>query len=923
MQRPTSTGLTAGALLLALCASAPAHAWKPTTHVYLAERALEDALDGQIELRQMRHHQTPTGHEPVLGNFAADPVIVQALHAHPNAFRAGVLGPDAYPDILAGQRVIHPDDHGGGSDAWLRYIYGEARASGNLEIIAFAVGFLAHAAGDMYGHTMVNRYAGGPFEFANHNAERHLVVEGYIGKKTPPPLSWNASLSPAVHTFIYEKMVDVTQGTYARELYDRKPEGAQTVPHLYSTLRDSLAEFLQDYRARRRYLRDQARGAPLLERPFWAAALAGHTALVGPLALYSEAWIDDIDRGLRAWPATSSAVAVEMMFSPRESCQGGGGAKTILDDFWSTHGKSMSGVPDILVVVSNFVSDVLDLLPVNPLQALQDAILEYVVEEATGKTPDEWCQLVSDPETFIDAMTVLEPSGRAGLDAALSMDSSGRFRWRSFPAASNTVTMIKLAMLGQLGLRDLLTQLGHPTRVTDALLIQSDGNAMLGFLRTLDGDNQWAAHDDVMVLHGDCAAYQDLFVRQLGDPNHEGRFPDSHYEVHKASGAVERCAAVHSVTLAPRPGSAAGLYCGAQGMAEVTLTEPVGEHGGRVRLGGDDIATPPALVWMPAGQSRQTYPVDLEPVLMSGLADLTAERQNVQRAASLAVGPAAVRSLRLREDFWEQGWQQRYIVDQEALGAGSRLVAEVRTDCDHVDPSTPVVVQICPVGAGPCTELARHPARPVIDLDVTLPLPAADGWFDVSASYAGSGVTMRVFVVATRVARVTFTPPHILLTVTGPRPATATIELSSPAVDGGERVELTYFRGVAGPASVIVPQGQRVVQVPVTGPVSGVAACSGTVGIVAALSAVDRARPAPAVAQSPRSANPAHPRAQLGYLGMEYAGARSTTQCLDWRGLMELNMRLDAMLDMLKIRWDVMDKRPDYPQEIRAIDDRR
>src|SRR5688572_30761954 len=97
-----------------------ASAWKPTSHVYFAEIAARDALDdGFIEL-------------PILGTgevrrYRVDAQTLEALRVGRAQYRAGVLGPDACPDILTGQQIIHPDGEetgvSGGSDAWLEHVW--------------------------------------------------------------------------------------------------------------------------------------------------------------------------------------------------------------------------------------------------------------------------------------------------------------------------------------------------------------------------------------------------------------------------------------------------------------------------------------------------------------------------------------------------------------------------------------------------------------------------------------------------------------------------------------------------------------------------------------------------------------------------------------------------------------------------------
>jgi len=128
----------------------PAFAWKPKTHVYLAEEALRDALDnGKVTI-----YETDQASGKILGplgEFDVDPKILAALRAAPAQFRAGVLGPDAYPDILTGQQIIHPDEalpHDGsasGTDAWLAHIWKRGFIEGATpQVQAFAIGYLTH-----------------------------------------------------------------------------------------------------------------------------------------------------------------------------------------------------------------------------------------------------------------------------------------------------------------------------------------------------------------------------------------------------------------------------------------------------------------------------------------------------------------------------------------------------------------------------------------------------------------------------------------------------------------------------------------------------------------------------------------------------------------------------------------------------------
>ena len=102
------TGLGTGRFALlgaALTVAAPltlisdnAQAWKPTTHVYFAERALDDARDGKVTISSVDYETGQvTG---TVGTYAVDSQIMAAIRKFPSHYRAGVLGPDAYPDIL-------------------------------------------------------------------------------------------------------------------------------------------------------------------------------------------------------------------------------------------------------------------------------------------------------------------------------------------------------------------------------------------------------------------------------------------------------------------------------------------------------------------------------------------------------------------------------------------------------------------------------------------------------------------------------------------------------------------------------------------------------------------------------------------------------------------------------------------------------
>ncbi|MFC2172799.1 RICIN domain-containing protein [Acidobacteriota bacterium] len=158
-------------------------AWKGKTHIYLAQQAVNDALDdGKVTIYEL----TPgnDGSEPArkkIGDYPVSSATLKVLSTFPNQFRAGAIGPDGYPDLLTGQQLVHPYPY---THNYLQYLWSKTRNSGGPER-AFVLGFMAHAAGDMYGHSFINHYAGGPFEL-NDIFVRHFIVESYIDKCLPP-----------------------------------------------------------------------------------------------------------------------------------------------------------------------------------------------------------------------------------------------------------------------------------------------------------------------------------------------------------------------------------------------------------------------------------------------------------------------------------------------------------------------------------------------------------------------------------------------------------------------------------------------------------------------------------------------------------------------------------------------------------------
>ncbi|WP_194410782.1 hypothetical protein [Microbacterium cremeum] len=383
-----AVGFTAAASLTAtaLVATAlPAAAFKPYTHNVTAENAYDDVVaDGNV---------TIAGTE-----YAVRADIVTALRNQPAAYNAGVIGPDGFPDLAYGQAVIHPEETG----EWLEHVLTSAwdaqddanrSVAEKEQILAFAHGFLTHAAGDMWAHTLINQVAQGVFPgvgdilevgddpTAAEIALRHVIAEGYVGDATPgfdgnplrsqvpgetdetgPEYSDDATPAFAYSAptgWIYDTLVNPANplpvGTCGDGIDDDGdgtaddgcPGKPYTVGDEPEPNRGPLIDYFIDLKAeleieRAKLQADLAQTECLFETedcididlPVQASTVRGivqtsipvmqcidspcawdpidgaDDAFVNPPAIaYLNAWIADIDRGLRHWPELGEALS--------------------------------------------------------------------------------------------------------------------------------------------------------------------------------------------------------------------------------------------------------------------------------------------------------------------------------------------------------------------------------------------------------------------------------------------------------------------------------------------------------------------------------------------------------------------------------------------------------------------------------------
>lgn len=468
----------------------------------------------------------------------------------PSHFRAGVVGTDILPDFLTAQTIVHPDNRKIGrtiSDNWLDLVWSEALKSRSDHALAFALGYLAHAAGDLYGHTFVNEFAGGPFQLGT-NALKHFILEAYIDNRTPREDGFFDISIDIIEPFLHKTLV--VNPLIWRPGADSILSSAamnSSPPRIFQALREfliitvgivreTIKQANKDYPGRIRSLNKEAalcagsdpvKAAKLQAEA--AALSAEYVALKSSCSAgiaYLNAWIKDIDDGLKAWPDFGCRMARAVFFcsSPDKDAASG-----VAEDFMNAHGLSMCGLPDSLgetlalnkkyyEMLPKYLRDLIDLFKTDPVL--------FMIEKAWGLTWD----LVKNPAVHFDVIMNDSPDARTTLRTfnrdVLKIRDTGyttneTYDWKNIPAMVNTVTMIKLSWLSPGGLRALIQDLedfGYTSNTMEPLIAAPDDPkpVILGFIKSLDYNNQWCEDPKLLFIRDPCV-YRRLFLKQLGE----------------------------------------------------------------------------------------------------------------------------------------------------------------------------------------------------------------------------------------------------------------------------------------------------------------------------------------------------------------------------------------------------------------------
>jgi hypothetical protein len=176
----------------------------------------------------------------------------------------------------------------------------------------------------------------------------------------------------------------------------------------------------------------------------------------------------------------------------------------------------MMGQPDATGAAIEVIVEAADLLVPDILGEMAKDLAEWTFQEAVGMSVAEYADMVTDPQRYFDPMMSVAPSGHAITVAEFTRDEMGMdsptdasFDPKEFPPAYNTIVMTQVLLLSQDEVNRLLTDLGARSRLSAA-------NAMLGFVMSLDEDNQWRDGSQ-MAFAREPSIYRQIFMTQKGE----------------------------------------------------------------------------------------------------------------------------------------------------------------------------------------------------------------------------------------------------------------------------------------------------------------------------------------------------------------------------------------------------------------------
>lgn len=438
-----------------------ARRWKINTHLFAANQAYADAInDGMVTI-------APYGEFPVAAG------ALRALRSAPAAYRAGVLAPDLFPDMYVGGWFIHSDLSSGAdrwtANNWMQHVWDKARgwtdAGERDKVLAFAYGFLTHAAGDMWAHTYVNKKADGAWVTfygpSKSTAIKHIVLEGYVGDHTPKS-DLTIDVWPRFVSNVLIKDPAARQHSQGAAHYKKWLE-------IYDWLEPLIARAKQDMN---KNINNDA--------PYWAKCAANPVACAKKEQM--ETWRLDINRGLRALVDSSESLGERLMDGEPGA---GAGAMTgwmveWIPKMFGAHaiGEGGAALQQFLNWVGGAFAPINEAIKAETERAFKQHFSEYYDLYLAAKDPASYMAQLDFP-----------PGTKELLNQEMGIPGgAGDFNWRAFEPIYNTVILSKLALLDGDGLNELARRAG----LTGPLFPPGENtNLMLGTFRSLTQSYQW------------------------------------------------------------------------------------------------------------------------------------------------------------------------------------------------------------------------------------------------------------------------------------------------------------------------------------------------------------------------------------------------------------------------------------------------
>jgi hypothetical protein len=459
--------LTSVVLLLLL--PLPCWCWSINTHMHSANIILKDIEDdGAIQLQEVIRHDDGTVTVQPLGDPIPIPAdFAAAILAAPDAFRAGSCGPDGYPDIYVGQSVIHPYVPGQPWRAtdWARQVLKKAPQydDGDFEqqeALAYAAGWLVHYAGDAFGHTWVNSYAGGEWDWGDLNiVKKHVTVESFVNAHIPH--------EPEGIDNVYLEMVS---GFPAHTLIldDDVQEALAPAGYL-----QSIVDYYRAFRKAEKKCEDR-------QEEWWNPVGWGIDAVEDWLEHYRK----ESDRALSEWVETSTVVLRHMAEKHPERVPGELGEWAI-----EYPARLCPFIPKQIIDVIGWIGHEITWV-MSPVSKLQDSIAQWVYENTIKDTVDAITNAENLMNEFYGPAIIAQVEEEMGVT-----DDHPSLNLETFKPLYDTVMLGKLTLLDADGLK----RFSEVTGIAD-ISRGKDDRILWDCINSLDKSNQLSLYPPFRLL---------------------------------------------------------------------------------------------------------------------------------------------------------------------------------------------------------------------------------------------------------------------------------------------------------------------------------------------------------------------------------------------------------------------------------------